>query len=89
MKAIKEEVFEVSNNHGVTWYLVRLFGIAVMGITPAAPAFWIWCVRETGDTGAAIEHQDAVQDIVRKIAALASLALQVAFYAVLMLAVMA
>ena len=89
MKCVKEEVFEISNNHGLTWYLVRLFGIAVLAITPTAPSFWIWCVRETGETGAAIEHQVAVQNIVRKIAALAVLALQVAVYVVLLMAVIA
>ena len=51
MRCVDEEVFEVTNNKGLTWFLVRLFGIAVI---PGAPAFWLWSIRETGDTGAAI-----------------------------------
>ncbi len=86
MKCIEEEVFEITSNHGLTWFLVRLFGMAII---PGAPSFWIWCIRETGHTGAAREHQVAVQDIVRLIAGLIPLAIQVALYAALIMAVLA
>ncbi len=81
MKCVEEEVFEVSNNHGFTWFLVRLFGMAII---PGAPLFWLWCIRESGHTGGAVEHQTAVQDIMRTIAGLATLIPQIMLWAFLL-----
>jgi len=82
-QCVEEQVIEARNGSGA-WYLIRLFGIAVAAVTPGVPSIWLWCVRETCQSGAAETYEDAVADALRAIAGLAILILQLALWIALL-----